>query len=144
MEIKVFIEQVLPAQKFVSKKDGSTISRYTFIGRYRSGQYDKKVCFSCIGDERWTNLNVVVGREYEISFDLDSREWNGRWYTDVMVWKAVMIGSDGSSNAGAPAQAPAPAQAQVQQPNPQPQYSALPPYTKPASPAPSSNNDLPF
>lgn len=138
MEIKVFIEQVLPVQKFASKKDSSTIFRYTFIGRYRSGQYDKKVCFSCIGDERWTNLNVVVGREYEISFDLDSREWNGRWYTDVMVWKAVMIGGEGSKNADAPAQA------QVQQANTQPQHSALPPYTKPASPAPSSNNDLPF
>ena len=134
MEIKVFVEQVLPVQNFASKKDGGTISRYTFIGRYRSGQYDKKVCFSCIGTERWTNLNVVVGREYEISFDLDSREWNGRWYTDVMVWKAVMIGVDGSKNADAPVQAP------VQQ-QPQPQANPQSVYTQPASPYGSS---LPF
>ena len=139
MEIKVFIEQVLPVQNFTSKKDGSTISRYTFIGRCRSGQYDKKVCFSCIGAERWTTLNVVVGREYEISFDLDSREWNGRWYTDVMAWKAVMIGAEGSKNAGAPVQAPI--QQQQPQSNPQPQYSAMPPYTQPM---PSDNSPLPF
>lgn len=91
MDVNVYVESVLTPQSFVSKRDNSTMTRYSFIGLIRSGQYQKKVCFSCLGDDRWKNLGIVVGCEYNISFDMESREFNGRWYTDVIPWKAVAL-----------------------------------------------------
>jgi hypothetical protein len=49
-------------------------------------QYPKKVCFSVWGD-KLDNLTLAVGDDLNVSFDIESREYNGRWYTDVRAWK---------------------------------------------------------
>lgn len=46
------------------------------------GQYPKKVKFDFVGDKA-TAIKLEVGKSYKISFDLESREFNGKWYTDV-------------------------------------------------------------
>jgi len=50
------------------------------------GQYPKKVCISIWGDKISESL-LQVGSMLSISFDVESREYNGRWYTDVKAWK---------------------------------------------------------
>lgn len=63
------------------------------------GQYPKKVCVSVWGDK--INPAILqIGNILDISFDVESREYNGRWYTDVKAWKVELAG------AGAPQQAP--------------------------------------
>ena len=52
------------------------------------GQYPKKVCISIWGD-KLEGVTLKQGQSYEISFDIESREYNGRWYTDVKAWKIV-------------------------------------------------------
>ena len=34
-------------------------------------------------------FSINKGDQVEVSIDLESREYNGRWYTDVKAWKAV-------------------------------------------------------
>ena len=51
------------------------------------GQYPRKVKVQCFGD-RADNMNLEPGRDYVLSVDLESREFNGRWYTDVTVFRA--------------------------------------------------------
>lgn len=50
------------------------------------GQYPKKVKIQCM-NARADALNLEPGRDYIISVDLESREFNGRWYTDVNVFR---------------------------------------------------------
>ena len=50
------------------------------------GQYPRKVKIQCFGD-RADSLNLEPGRDYILSVDLESREFNGRWYTDVSVFR---------------------------------------------------------
>ncbi|MEG2178493.1 MAG: DUF3127 domain-containing protein [Bacteroidales bacterium] len=55
------------------------------------GQYPKKVCIAIWGDK--VNESVlVVGTILTISFDVESREFNGKWYTDVKAWR-VEVGA---------------------------------------------------
>ena len=56
-------------------------------------QYPKKVCFMAWGD-KIDQFNIQQGETVEVSIDLESREYNGRWYTDVKAWK---VSRDGSS-----------------------------------------------
>lgn len=49
--------------------------------------YPKKVFFNFFGD-RVDQFPLQVGQVVKISFDIDSREYNGRWYVDVRAWKA--------------------------------------------------------
>jgi len=50
------------------------------------GQYPKKVCVSVWGD-KLDGVTLKPEQNYDISFDIESREFNGKWYTDVKAWK---------------------------------------------------------
>ena len=111
MEISVRIIQLLEPQSFTSKRDGSTIIKYTFIGE-TAGQYPKKVAFTVMGEDKFNGMGIAVGNSYSVSFDIESREWNGKWFTEASAWKAIK--TDGvavatSSDGGAQqAQSPVP------------------------------------
>ena len=156
MDVNVYVESVLTPQSFV-KRDNSTMTRYSFIGLVRNGQYQKKVCFTCLGDDRWKNLGIVVGCEYNISYDLESREFNGRWYTDVIPWKSVALNTQQPVQRvqyqPAPQQGYVPQQpmvqpqsyaAQPQQPMYAPQQAAPQPQPQVQQPVPQQTDDLPF
>lgn len=59
------------------------------------GQYPKQVCVVQWGDNI-DKFGVTVGEELTAHIDLQSREYNGRWYTDVKAWK-VERGNGGPS-----------------------------------------------
>lgn len=60
------------------------------------GQYPKKICISIWGDK--INESVLqINNMLDISFDVESREYNGRWYTDVKAWKVELAGAGDST-----------------------------------------------
>ena len=90
MEIQVNITQVLDTQT-INKKDGSTTQKAAFIGE-TLGQYPKKVKFDVMGDKLEQIMSpVVVGAQLAVSFDVESREWQGKWYTDLKVWRTQSL-----------------------------------------------------
>ncbi len=98
--------------------------------------YPKKVYFSFFGD-RADQYPLNVGDQITLSFDLDSREYNGRWYVEVRPWKAEKVGMAAPAAAG-----PAP---QMPGGYPQAQGAPVPPPPAVAPDlTPSSNDDLPF
>ena len=64
------------------------------------GQYPKKICISLWGD-KISDTNLQIGNYYKYDIDIESREYSGRWYTDVRAWKVERPGAAGS-NSGAP------------------------------------------
>lgn len=54
-------------------------------------QYPKKICMSAWGDMVATFRAFAAGTRLKINFRVESREYNGRWYTDVRPWKAVVV-----------------------------------------------------
>lgn len=60
-------------------------------------QYPKKVCFMAWGD-KIDQFNIQKGETVAVAIDLESREYNGRWYTDVKAWKV----SRDDATAGSP------------------------------------------
>jgi hypothetical protein len=61
-------------------------------------QYPRKICISLWGDRIADITGIQLGRELiTVSVALESREFNGRWYTDVRAWKiqrGVAIGDN--------------------------------------------------
>ena len=99
MEIQITILKILETQKFVSKKDGSEIVKNVFIGTTQ-GQYPKKIAFTVMGEDKFNGMGIVVDGTYTVSFDVESREWNGKWFTEASAWKAVRIdGAQGQQQA---------------------------------------------
>ncbi len=50
-------------------------------------QYPKKVCISAWGDKAQTLRSVKPGDMLKVSFNIESREYNERWYTDIRAWR---------------------------------------------------------
>jgi len=52
-----------------------------------------------------------VGDEVKVSFNLRAREYNGRWYNDVRVWRISPAGQSAQAPVAAASPAPMPEQA---------------------------------
>jgi hypothetical protein len=59
-------------------------------------QYPKKVLFSLMGAKIDQNP-VVLGQEVVVSFDAESREYNGKYYTNLNAWKVSAVGASNSA-----------------------------------------------
>ena len=68
------------------------------------GQYPKKVCLSCWGD-KIDQSKLTVGDTVTVSIDLESREYNGRWFTEARAWKVSKAGA-GNESVPAPMEEP--------------------------------------
>lgn len=88
MEITGKLVQILEPQRFTSRRDGSEIVKNYFVIETQA-QYPKKVAFSVIGEDKFKQMSLVVGGLYNVSFDVESREWQGKWFTDAVAWRAI-------------------------------------------------------
>ena len=55
------------------------------------GQYPKKICFM-VWSDKIDELAIKEGENLVVSIDIESREYNGRWYTDVKAWQVTRAG----------------------------------------------------
>lgn len=90
MEIKGKIIVALPEQGGTSRTGNAWRKREYVLETQET--YPKKVCFNLFGD-RIDQFPMSVGEEVNVSFDLESREYNGRWYTDVRAYKVEKSGA---------------------------------------------------
>jgi len=100
-------------------------------------QYPKKVCVSAWGDKAEDIKRYGLGDTLRVSINLESREFNDKWYTDARAWR---IEDEIAANKSRPEQASG-QQAQGDNFGFEP-YS--PSSTKVNEPAPAVDDDLPF
>ncbi len=75
------------------------------------GQYPKKICFM-VWSDKIDELAIKEGENLVVSIDIESREYNGRWYTDVKAWQVTRAGSEADDIPFSNSIAPNPAQAE--------------------------------
>lgn len=86
MNLKGKVIQILPEQTGQGK-NGEWKKQEVIIET--EGQYPKKVCISLWGDKVGT---VQQGSVIDAQVDPESREYNGRWYTELKAWKIESVG----------------------------------------------------
>ncbi|MBQ6177646.1 MAG: DUF3127 domain-containing protein [Bacteroidales bacterium] len=137
LEIEGTLAQKLPVQSGNSAR--GPWAKQEFILEFPDGNFTAKACFTAWGQEKVQDLGKYqVGDKVKVSFNLKSREYNGRWYNDLQIWK---IAPAGAAAQPAPAQ-PAPqarpaAQAPAWQQAPAPTLEDMPADSEGAE-------DLPF
>jgi hypothetical protein len=85
MDITGRILKLLPLQSGAGKN--GTWKKQEFILE-TTAQIPRKICFSLWGD-KIDQFKLAEGDDAEVSFDLESREFNNRWYTEAKAWKIV-------------------------------------------------------
>lgn len=130
MDLNVKIVKILDAQSYVSKSNNQTYVTRFFVGETTNTQYPKMVAFKVFGEEKFNAMGIVVGGTYNVSFDVESREWNGKYFTECQAWRAVRVDVTQAQNAN---------NSGTQQANPQPQ-----PQQQPAPQPQQPADDMPF
>ena len=128
MELTGKIIAVLPERGGISKA-GNEWKIQEFVLETQE-QYPRKMMFNVFGADRLAQFNIQLGEVLTVSFDIDSREYNGRWYNDIRAWK---VDRNVAPTAGAPV---APAGAPVPPP--------ADPFGAPQMNASNEADDLPF
>lgn len=128
MEIQGKIIAVLNPQTYTPQKNGNTYVTNQFVIETQ-GQYPKKVAFKVMGEDKFKQMQIAVGGFYNVSFDVESREWQGKWFTECQAWRAVRMdgqqaaapapaANDGTTTGNSPS-APAPTSAPAASPMPE-------------------------
>lgn len=115
MEFTGKIIAVLEARGGVSSRTGNPWKTQDYVIEETMGQFPKRMAFNVFGEENISRFNIQVGQELTVSFDINAREYNGRWYNDIRVWnvapaaQAVAQPIAAAAQPSAPVAQPAPA-----------------------------------
>ena len=85
-EITGKIIAVLPTKSGTSARGTQWSSQTAVIETHE--QYPKRVAFDVLGD-RIAEFYLQVGEEVTVSFDINAREYNGKWFNSVNAWNVV-------------------------------------------------------
>jgi hypothetical protein len=94
MQLTAKLIQILPLQTGTGK-NGEWKKQDIVVET--NGQYPKKICISVWGD-KINASQLVVGNALKVDFDIESREYNSRWYTDVKAWKVEVVGGSNTAS----------------------------------------------
>lgn len=86
LSVKGRISKILSVESGTSKA-GKEWKKQAFV--IDTGeQYNPEICFSLFGDDKINMLrNFGEGQEVEVSFNVSSREFNGKYYHNIDAWK---------------------------------------------------------
>lgn len=86
MEIQGKIIVVLPERSGVSQR-GNQWRSISYVLETQE-QYPKKMAFDVTND-KIDQLNIQLGETLTVQFDINAREYNGRWFNSVNAWNVI-------------------------------------------------------
>lgn len=86
LQLRGTIIQVLPIESGVSKSSGKEWKKQSYILETKE-QYPRKVKYDVFGDTRIEECAAQVNDEVIVSIDIESREFNGKYFTNVNAYK---------------------------------------------------------
>ena len=125
------VKEVLQTKQGVSAS-GKEWATQEFILTTDDSNYPCDICFRIFGNDKITECAVKAGENLQVFFDIRSRDYNGRWFTDINVWKIDRMLKPNEVATGVPKESHPQGNAGFQQP------------TQPVQQQQGNNNDLPF
>ena len=84
MELEGTVWNVLPPVRGTSARGEWVKQEVVFE---QPGEFNRKVCVSFWGDKAQDAAALKPGEAVTISANVESREYNGRWFTEVRAWR---------------------------------------------------------
>ena len=137
MELTGRIISVLQPRSGVSQRTGNSWMTQEYVMEI-PGQYPRHMVFNIFGEDRIKQFNIQLNEDVTVQFDIDAREFNGRWYNDIRAYNVVR---GAAPVAAAPEAGASPFAPQQAAPAANANIAPFPPAQEPAE---GSTDDLPF
>ena len=138
MDLTGKVIAIMEARGGVSARTGNSWMTQEYVIEV-PGTYPRKMVFNIFGEDKIKQFNIQPGEEITVQFDIDAREFNGRWYNDIRAWN-ILRGPIAQNVPQATAAAPFPPAQNAAAP--QAATTPFPPAQEPA--AEGAADDLPF
>lgn len=87
MEIKGTVIHIGEVEQVTEK-----FSKQVIAIEYNDGKFDQKIGLEASGEKQYQEIDKAkVGDEVNISFNLRGREWNGKYYNTLALWKVEVV-----------------------------------------------------
>lgn len=96
------IIKVLPLKSGISQATNKEWKSQEYVLIIDDVNYPKHICFSVFGD-KVDEFAIKEGEDLTVYFNIDAKEYKGRWYNSIQAWKVVRGGNNqtyGQPNAG--------------------------------------------
>lgn len=98
MEFTGKIIAILQPKGGVSKSTGNEWKAQEYVIENHD-QYPRKMCFEVFGADKIAQFNIQMGEELTVSFDIDARQWQDRWFNSIRAWKVEHLSVSGATGA---------------------------------------------
>ena len=88
MELTGKFIAVMEPRSGVSSRTGNSWMTQEYVIEV-PGTYPKKCLFNIFGEDRIKQFNIQMGEDITIQFDIDAREYNGRWFNDIRAYNVM-------------------------------------------------------
>lgn len=88
MELTGRVKAILAEEKGTSKSGNEWVKKSFVIET--NDKFPKSICFQLFGDK--AQQCPAINEDVVVSFDVQSREWNGKWFTQCDAWSVKKIG----------------------------------------------------
>ena len=88
MELTGKVIAVLDARGGISKSTGNPWKMQDYVIETNE-QYPRRMCFNVFGEDKINQFNIQVGEEITVSFDINAREYQGRWFNDIRAYNVI-------------------------------------------------------
>ena len=56
------------------------------------------MCFNVFGDDKIKSFDIKLGEELKVSFDIDAKQWQDRWFNSINAWKVERVGATATNS----------------------------------------------
>lgn len=143
MDLTGRIIAVLQPRSGVSARTGNPWMTQEYVLEV-PGQYPRRMVFNIFGEDRIKQFNIQQNEDLTVQFDIDAREYQGRWFNDIRAFNIIrgQVAPAVAAPLGGAATFPPSQPAAAPFPPAQPGVAPFPPAQEPA--AEGSTDDLPF
>lgn len=83
------ITNALPPRRGTSKAGNEWVSQDFVI----ETENDEKICFNIFGEDKIKESGLRVGATASVTCKIESKEWNGKWFTSVSCVSCIVQGA---------------------------------------------------
>jgi hypothetical protein len=91
MELTGKVIAVLPVRTGTAKSTGNEWKAQEYVIETVGEQYPRKMCFEVFGGDKIEQFHIQLGEDLTVSFDIDARQWQERWFNSIRAWKIERV-----------------------------------------------------
>lgn len=88
-------------KKFPAESKSPTFQTREFVLEFAEGNYPQLIKFQLTQDRCQLLENYEEGEEIKVHFDLNGREWQGKFFTNLTCWRIEKSAAEGATSTSA-------------------------------------------